>query len=150
MEEQGRRQATDPASDNYAVVRFARINDVVGEGIVDGITNGVARFENFEGVAVCVAVLADSAISGEFVFYRSGEQFDGLRSTQQSCPCCQEGGTEEVAPGDVRIRLRLILGAQRFVSGHALNLAIVSESTNLTANICESQTTGRAQGTNRR
>ena len=67
LEEQGCGKSADSATHDHAVIDLVGIGDVLGKGIVEAVANGVARFENLQGIAVGSSVLADPAVASEII-----------------------------------------------------------------------------------
>ena len=67
LEEQGGSESANSATNDYAVIELAGIDDVLGKRIVHAVTNRMTRFENISGVAIRRAVVADAAVTREVI-----------------------------------------------------------------------------------
>ncbi len=66
-EEQCGGESANSATNNYAVVELAGIDDVLGKWIVRAVTNRMTCFENIKGVAIRGAIVTDAAVTREVI-----------------------------------------------------------------------------------
>src|ERR1700733_1666967 len=75
-EEESRRQSTDSAADDNAIIYLTRIDRRCGKRLKLAVANSVARFHNFVSIAIRSPVIADSSVTRPIV---RREKFQGSR-----------------------------------------------------------------------
>ena len=101
LEEQGGSKSANSATNDYAVIELAGIDDVLGEQIVHAVTNRVTCFENIQSVAIRSAVVADAAVTGEVIIL--SQQLRGSDASEQGGSRGQQSGAKKVAPRYARL-----------------------------------------------
>src|SRR5262249_60325091 len=86
-------------ANNYAVVEFASINDVLRKRIVSAVSNGMPGLKHRQSIPVRTAVFPNSAITGELIRTGLCKQLCWSRSGKHGLSRGQKGQAQKIAAG---------------------------------------------------